>query len=555
MCRKFFAGGLPFVLLLVFFSRASASILQNPQFGSSVDSIIRPTDVAAGADGSLYVADRANQIVQVFDAEGRFRFSFSAPDSPKEELGSFPHQLAVDAEGTVYATQLGSGIIRAFSSDGTFLFRTDGGGRIRDARQIAVGPNHELFVVDHAAPVVHVLDAQGAWLRSFDQGWGATATDSDGRLYIARSRSVAVFDPSGNRLADFSLRDVGFERRQESALAISGDHLYVGDSYAGIIDRYTLDGTFVDTAYGFPQVDGMGVGPGGEVYLAHEWARSVDRVTPEDFASRHVGVTRFFDRPNYSWMLEILDRTGIGRNNRNAETAAETFIVPGEPGEIVELTFSYFHKGGALEPRFGVFDRGLVTAHPIEQPVEFAIQALEARLLEFTRPGSSLPDGTQFGTISVAADTELGFYMFANPLFLASTDRAIAELRSMVTQWGSSDAYERLQRIDAWGRRDRTIFPYFSIAGANHGRVDQFVTFLGDEFTVIAIEDTLLRSIGDVDLTDMVIKINARLIPVPEPAAGALAIVAGALCALFFTYPRRCMLAYRAATEVAAPKN
>jgi hypothetical protein len=411
MCRMFITRCLPFVLLMAFFSRASASILQNPQLGSSVDLIFQPMDVAAGADGSLYVADRSNQIVQVFDAEGRFRFSFAAPDAPREELKyHFPHQLAVGAEGRVYATQFDSGVIRAFSSDGTFLFRTDGGGRIRDARQIAVGANHELFVVDREDAVVHVLDAQGAWLHSFDSLAGPMATDSDGSLYIARTGSVDVFDPSGNRLANFALRDFGYEGRMRSALAISGEHLYVGDSFAGSIDRYTLDGTFVDTAYGFPQVDGMGVGANGEVYLAHARARSVDRVTPQDFASRQVGITRFFDPPNYPGVLDILDRTGIGRDDRNAETAAETFIVQGQRGEIVELTFSYFYKGGNNEARFGVFDRAMVTADPIGEPLEFAFQALEARLLEFTKPPccqSSLPDGTQIGTIAVPAGTDL----------------------------------------------------------------------------------------------------------------------------------------------------
>ncbi|HEY3394055.1 MAG TPA: hypothetical protein VGK58_15185 [Lacipirellulaceae bacterium] len=76
MCRNIFAGFFPIVLLLAFFSRASASVLQNPQLSSSPRSFFHRTDVAAGADGSLFVADRSNRIVQVFDAEGRFQFSF-----------------------------------------------------------------------------------------------------------------------------------------------------------------------------------------------------------------------------------------------------------------------------------------------------------------------------------------------------------------------------------------------------------------------------------------------------------------------------------------------
>lgn len=360
------------------------------------------------------------------------------------------------------------------------------------------------------------------------------AVDSVGRLYAERSRRIAVFDSSGNQLANFPLRDVGFEHRQESALAISGDHLYVGDSFAGVVDRYALDGIFVDTAFGFPVVDGMGVGPNGEVYIAHALARTVDRVTAEDFASRQVGITRFFDRPSYSWMTEILDRTGIGRENRNAETAAETFIVPGEPDEVVELTFSYFHKGGANRPRFGVFDRGLVTADPIAQPLEFAIQALEARLLEITKPSefpSPSPDGTEVGMLRIAAGTELGFFMLPNPPLSISTQQVIARFREFVTRFGASEAYEQLQNDI---NPNAYAFPYLSIAGVNHGRVDQFVTFLGEDFTVVAAEDLRIRSGSDVDLTDMVLKINARLIPVPEPAGRALAIVAGALFVLIF---------------------
>ena len=72
--------------------------------------LVAPRGLAAGPDGTVYVADADRWRIETFDADGRDTGGWRVPD---------PHGVAVDAEGTVYVASQHSGKLLWFAPNGS----------------------------------------------------------------------------------------------------------------------------------------------------------------------------------------------------------------------------------------------------------------------------------------------------------------------------------------------------------------------------------------------------------------------------------------------------
>jgi streptogramin lyase len=79
------------------------------------------TDVAWDAAGNTYISDGyINSRIAKFDQEGNWLKSWGEPGDQPGQF-STPHSIAVDAEGRVYVADRGNRRIQVFDSDGKFL--------------------------------------------------------------------------------------------------------------------------------------------------------------------------------------------------------------------------------------------------------------------------------------------------------------------------------------------------------------------------------------------------------------------------------------------------
>jgi len=78
-----------------------------------------PFDVATNRQGHMYVTDRTNNKVQVFDRFGAFLSEFGAKGS---KAGQFqgPEGIAIDQSGMVFVVDSENHRIQMFNADGTF---------------------------------------------------------------------------------------------------------------------------------------------------------------------------------------------------------------------------------------------------------------------------------------------------------------------------------------------------------------------------------------------------------------------------------------------------
>jgi 6-bladed beta-propeller len=81
----------------------------------------QPTDVAWNAQGDIFISDGyINARVAKFDKNGDWVKSFGEPGSGPGQLNT-PHSIATDAKGNVYVANRGNVRIEVFDSDGKYL--------------------------------------------------------------------------------------------------------------------------------------------------------------------------------------------------------------------------------------------------------------------------------------------------------------------------------------------------------------------------------------------------------------------------------------------------
>lgn len=188
------------------------------------------TAVAVDADDQVYVFNRGDRPMMVFDRDGRFLYSWGE--------GPFlrPHGVAIGPDGAIYCTDDLDHTIRKFTTDGRLLMTlgtsgqpSDTGATSMDYRtirhagppfhyptNIAFAPEGDLYVADgYGNARIHQFSPDGRLLRSWGEpgdGPGqfyvphGIAVDRRGDVYVAdrENSRIQVFSPTGRYQGELS---------------------------------------------------------------------------------------------------------------------------------------------------------------------------------------------------------------------------------------------------------------------------------------------------------------------------------------------------------------
>lgn len=169
----------------------------------------RPLAVGESPDGSIYIADTGNGLIQVFDHNGRFKGTIGKPGGEEAKEGelSFPVGLAFDEKSNVFVTDSRSGHISVFSPKGEFL----GYFGETESSKAVVAPtgiaykNNRFYVTDLDSHKIAVLDYKGDKVYEIGAGRG----DGEGQLqypnyvWVGAEGEVFVSDSNNNRVQVF----------------------------------------------------------------------------------------------------------------------------------------------------------------------------------------------------------------------------------------------------------------------------------------------------------------------------------------------------------------
>ncbi len=171
-----------------------------------------PTDVAVLRDGSFYVSDGyKNTRVVKFDAAGKYEFEWGGKGS---EPGKFnlPHGIAVDARGRVFVCDRSNSRLQVFDPMGKFLAEWKGP-HIGRPYGVSVGTDGHVFIVDGGdqsadkpdrAKAVE-LDGDGnvvETIGSYGKAPGQFQMGHD--IAVARDGSIYVAEGKGKRVQKFA---------------------------------------------------------------------------------------------------------------------------------------------------------------------------------------------------------------------------------------------------------------------------------------------------------------------------------------------------------------
>jgi DNA-binding beta-propeller fold protein YncE len=205
-------------------------------------SYVEATSVGVDAKDNVYVFNRGEHPVIVFDRDGNFLRSWG------EGVFRRPHGITIGPDGTLWLTDDLHQTIRQFTAEGKLLLTLGtpdkasslhGGEPFNRPTHVALCPrNGDVYVADgYGNSRVHKFDPQGRLLFS----WGEPgtdpgcfniphniATDAEGRVYVAdrENHRVQIFDEKGRYLAQLNnlFRPCGlFADRRDGGL------LYVGE--------------------------------------------------------------------------------------------------------------------------------------------------------------------------------------------------------------------------------------------------------------------------------------------------------------------------------------
>lgn len=180
--------------------------------------LLAPSGIAVDATGVIFVSDAQQGRVYGYDRNGALllllgRGQVLTPGTGLGDLSS-PAGLAVDnARNRLYVADIYAQKIKVFSNAGFHLFDIGNAGKPGDNFKfpiaVAVDAAGTLYVVDSLRSRVYLFDPDGNFLRGFsmrDAGPGMSikpkgiAVDSEGHIYVADAvnSSVLVFNNDGS---------------------------------------------------------------------------------------------------------------------------------------------------------------------------------------------------------------------------------------------------------------------------------------------------------------------------------------------------------------------
>jgi sugar lactone lactonase YvrE len=133
------------------------------QAADNPQSFNRPTDVAFAANGDIYVADGyVNSRVVKFSKEGKYLLEWGKKGTGDGEF-NLVHAVAVDAKGRVYVGDRENRRLQIFDANGKFLAQWKQAG---SPWGLEITPDQRLFVADGYANRVLMLNLDGQVLGS-----------------------------------------------------------------------------------------------------------------------------------------------------------------------------------------------------------------------------------------------------------------------------------------------------------------------------------------------------------------------------------------------------
>src|SRR5918999_157344 len=180
------------------------------KFGTMKTSLSWPAGIAVDpSSGNVYVADTANNRIQLFSSNGTFVAEWGKYGAGDNGSFNQPAGIAIDQEGNVYVADTANNRIQLFSSNGTFISKFPskygefgtGNGSLTSPEGIAVDPSSgNVYVADTANNRIQVFSSNGTFISKLGNFGRANGSfRSPAGIAVDQESNVYVADTANNR--------------------------------------------------------------------------------------------------------------------------------------------------------------------------------------------------------------------------------------------------------------------------------------------------------------------------------------------------------------------
>lgn len=281
------------------FSSSSSVFLANP---TNEGNIIISYGVTALADGSSYVVDRNNNVVNYYDASGNYITRWGGGGSGDGQFSS-PRGVETDSSGNVYVVDSGNNRVQKFTAAGSYTTKwgTSGTGtaNMTNPWDIAISGTN-LYVTDHDNNRIKRYNLSG----TYQSQWGTLGT---GNTNLNGPRGIAV-DGSG--------------------------FVYVADYGNSRVVKYNSTGTYQAQYGGFNQPHDVAVDGDGNIWVSDTGNNQIVKL---DSSGNRLSVIPIYPQP---LMLDVVgDRLYVTLNNLG--TQSDKIAVLSVNGPTLSEAFAY----------------------------------------------------------------------------------------------------------------------------------------------------------------------------------------------------------------------
>jgi sugar lactone lactonase YvrE len=211
------------------FNRATraytATLGENCTAGSTNDHFSSPYDVSVDTAGNLYVADNGNMRVQVFNSAQQYVRTLGTTGVPyltDNQHFNRPSGVAVDHNGNIFLVEEAGQRLIKLNPDGSVVWAvgvpgvngyhdTSNNSRWNFPNDLALAPDGRIYLADTNR--IQIFNPDGSYNATIGKGWG-TGSDQfgyvpgvfvakDGKVYVADAgnQRVQIFNPDSSYLA------------------------------------------------------------------------------------------------------------------------------------------------------------------------------------------------------------------------------------------------------------------------------------------------------------------------------------------------------------------
>lgn len=162
-----------------------------------------PAGIALDTDGTLYVADTANNRIRKITSAGVIATLAGTGDAGAKGANgpaalaqlNGPRSVAVDSQHNVYVADSGNNLLRKITPGGIII---DIGLQLKDPEYVALDPTGALYIVDSGNNRILKLTASGTVSTvALAVQPSAVAIDGNGNVYLSDSRRISKITPAG----------------------------------------------------------------------------------------------------------------------------------------------------------------------------------------------------------------------------------------------------------------------------------------------------------------------------------------------------------------------